>query len=197
MQISYPALRFSATYDPRPHAQLASQVIELTRRIMELADQLGQLQAATGMSSGTTEHLLATSDGLGDMHTMSGAEIGQVLRAIASDNAKFERLSFTDLNQVDENSFGAVQEGWVLMYKDGYYGMVSLGAVGDFAALGDPGADALLGWDAALSQLSYRTAGSGIVFSAGSIAVDMPTVAASIASLLPAEQYKRFLLAGA
>ena len=49
-------------------------------------------------------HVLATESGLGPEHTVSGASVGAVLRAISSSNAKFEKLSHSDLLDKGANS---------------------------------------------------------------------------------------------
>ena len=49
-------------------------------------------------------HVLATGSGLGPEHTISGASVGAVLRAISSSNAKFEKLSHSDLLDKGANS---------------------------------------------------------------------------------------------
>lgn len=49
-------------------------------------------------------HVLATESGLGPEHTISGASVGAVLRAISSSDAKFEKLSHSDLLDKGANS---------------------------------------------------------------------------------------------
>lgn len=82
--------------------------------------------AAESGGGGVAKHVLATTSGLGPDHTTSGLTEGQVLKAIASDNAAFVQLRLEDLAQMDIVN---IQEGDALVFISGYWTPTPISAV--------------------------------------------------------------------
>lgn len=133
-----------------------------------IIDEINNAGTGTG-GGGTTQHVLATTSGLGMDHTTGGLTAGMVLKAFSADNAQFAHLRFGEMEQVDPETFVSVPNGYVLTMFDGYYSMKPQTVGG----LGDPGADAFATWNVDSGEWQWRLPGPGIVMTDGLVTLDL------------------------
>ncbi len=127
-QVTFSDIQFSDKYDAEKARRLAENIQRLKRALNTLVDQFNSLVVSGGSSTPVTEHVLATSAGLGPEHTVSGLSIGNVLIALSSTEAAFRPLHFYDLDGVDPGTFQTVENGDVLQFINGYYTMAPFAA---------------------------------------------------------------------
>lgn len=130
-QLTVRDIQFSATYEPEKIRRLMENLRRVVAAVNSLVDQVNTLVEASGAS--ISEHVLATTSGLGESHSVSGLTAGQVLKATSANSAAFGVLSFTDLAGVDTDTFDLVENGDVLQFIDGYYTMAPFTASSSMA----------------------------------------------------------------
>lgn len=160
--ITIPQIQFSQSYEPEKARRLADDLRRVGGSINSLIGEVTALQAAASVAT-IADHVLATTVSLGEDHTTSGLEIGMVLRAFQSDDARFEKLQFRDLFGVDQNTFDTVESGDILQYLDGFYSMVPLASI--------VGATSLAGYVLATAEASLPN--SRVLMSTDTVNVDL------------------------
>ena len=126
--ISIPDIQFTGEVSLEKLRRLNDEFKRVGRVINSIIGELNALIAAD--NSAVTAHVLATTTGLGDEHTVSGLTAGQVLKAGGATTALFGFLTFQEMYQVDPGSFNSVEHGDVLQYWNGFYSMRPLATSG-------------------------------------------------------------------
>lgn len=165
-QISLTQIQFGNQYDGEKARRLVDELRRLQSALNTLIGQVNEL-VVPGGSTELAEHILATTAGLGEEHTTGGLTAGQVLKAIAVDDAAFQALTFAEMAQTDPATFASPAQGEVLQFYNGYYSMRPI----TIGGLGDPGANALLTWGVPGDSYVWRILGPGLVFTPGSIEI--------------------------
>lgn len=191
-QLNLIDIQFSQKYEPEKAKRLVEQIKHIARTLNGLIQEVSQLSGST--PSSVTSHVLATSAGLGDHHTTSGLEIGEVLKATAPNDAAFGKLTFGEMFGVDPATFAVPEHGEVLTFWDGYYSMMPAMSI---FGIGNPGADALLSWNNADEEFSWRLPGTALEISGGYLNVKLDVVTDAVIAALQPSFYPRFLSMGA
>lgn len=113
-----------------------------------------------------TQHVIATTIGLGPQHTTSGLSAKMFLGSISADDAAFQLLQLDDLSDV---TTGGAIAGQFLVKTPAGYGFASLP---NLSALADPNANKLVWWNDASNQLEFLGIGDGLGITAGNLVVD-------------------------
>lgn len=184
-------IQFSEKYEPEKMRRFVQEVKNITIAVNGLI-QTGNTTTST--STPAIEHVVATIGGLGASHTVAGLTAGQVLKAIAPNNAAFKVLEFAEMGRVDPASFNNASQGDVFMMWDGFF---SMRPSTDILGVSDPGADALLSWDQSIPGFTWRLPGTGLTITGGFLNVDLPAIIAVVIAANPPAIYPRFLLMGA
>lgn len=162
-------IQFGREFDWIKANQLVQEIQHTESVVNQLITEVASLTAEAGGGT-VAPHVLATIEGLGAEHTVSGLTAGTVLIAVAGDNAAFGRLSFGELARVDPATFDEPVEGDIISFHNGYWSAIpNDGGLG----IGNPGADALLMWDQdrLIPGFAWALGGVGISITPGSIAV--------------------------
>jgi hypothetical protein len=155
-----------SAYDP---VKLQRMVQALTTVISNVNTQSAQIAAiAAEETTGVTEHVLATESGLGPAHTVSGLIPGNVLIAVTKTSAEFAALKFSQIAQVDPNTFLAPAQGDVITFIDGYWSAMPQNPLD----LSDPGQNALVAWNEAAQTYTWAIPDSSLIFAGGTLSVN-------------------------
>lgn len=141
--------------------RLMDDLRKLQRAVNEMIDQVGSTIAVP-----VSEHVLATHAGLGPEHTVSGLLASEVLVANSATSALFRQLAFTDLAQTDISVTPDNLD--VIQFYNGYY---TNRPASSLLGVGDPDADAILGWNDSINGYQWILAGLGIDLVGGSLQI--------------------------
>lgn len=160
-QVPLKDLQFGPKYEPEKARQLMLEVASLQRALNLLIKEWSTLSDA----GETLAHDLAGTEGLGTSHTVSGLTPGQVLTAIAEDDAAFRALSLDDLSDVDASD---PEQGQTLTFNAGRWEPSDLP---DLTGLADPGANRLVWWNETDDALGFLKFGNGLSVSGTTLSV--------------------------
>ena len=173
--LSLTALQFSGNdTNSQMLRRLVTDLVTAEKAINQLVSFANNLPDPT---AGVPEHELAGEDGLGPSHTVSGLTIGDVLIAVAKNNAIFRKLRFSDLALSDVSN--DPENGQVIQFVDGFWTAVDLDVLGGSSGE-NLGTGA--GWylDNQGSTLRFKSAlnGQGIAFdvTANSISIRLEEI---------------------
>lgn len=155
-------IQFGNAYEPEKMRRLAEEIRSLNSAMNSL---VGEFDEFSGGDSDAFIHELASTSGLGSLHTVSGLTEGMVLIATEAEDAAFRFLELNDLDDVDVD--GATS-GSVLMFVSGRWVPAN---IPDFEALGDPGQDSVVVWDESANAMAYASLGSTLVLAGGILSV--------------------------
>lgn len=149
-----------------------NQVVQSLQQVISTVNLLANA-ATTPTPPGIPLHVLATQAGLGVDHEVSGLEAGQVLMAIAANEAAFRFLSFGQIAGTDSGTFVAPSNGDVISFVDGYWSAIP---ASEGLGLANPGIEALLMYEptanAGAGGLVWAIPGSGITMAPGQVSVN-------------------------
>jgi hypothetical protein len=141
-------IQFGDSYSGEKARRLALEIKRLQQKLNEVISSVSSIDDASLL------HVVATTEGLGPQHSVSGLSSGMVLKAIESDEAAFGFLNLDDLGNV---STAGADTGDVLQYINGTWQPVrDLG----FSSLSDPGEFSLVYWNDITNAIGWASLGS-------------------------------------
>jgi hypothetical protein len=163
-----------SAYDP---VKLQRMVQSLTSVIGQVNNQNAQIAAiAAEETTGVAKHVLATEEGLGPAHTVSGLIPGNVLVATSDTTAEFAALEFSQLAQVDPNTFAAPAQGDVITFINGFWSAVPSNPLN----LTNPGRDALVMWvatdEGANGNYAFAVPDTSLILTPGGLSVNQGAI---------------------
>lgn len=161
-KLTFTDLQFPKEYSPEKMRRLNEEFRSITRAMNGVIETL---ESATN-DSGAFSHVLATTDGIGDSHTVSGLEPGMLLVATAEDDVAFRRISLNDLSDVHVDE---AEDGQALVRSGNQWVASDLPGV---QSLLDPGDDRIVFWSEDIDDLDFLLLGSGLTISGGMLVLD-------------------------
>lgn len=157
-------------YDP---VKLQRMVQALTTVISQINTQNAQIAAiAAEETSGVAKHVFATESGLGPEHTVTGLIPGNVVIASSETTAEFAALKFSQLAQVDPNTFADPVQGDVITFIDGYWSAAAQNPLD----LANPGQNALVMWNEAADNYAWAVPDNSLTLAAGTLSVNQDVI---------------------
>lgn len=166
-------IQFQQNWEAAKGNQLVQSLQQTISAVNSAWGAIAALQASSGSGGVTAPVQIAGTTGIGPQVSVGpGLTAGQVLIAIAADNAAFAQLQFGQLAATDEASFAAAVQGDVIIFHNGFWTAMPDPSTG--LGLADPGQNALVMWNEAGSQFAWAipAAGGGIKLVTGAISVD-------------------------
>ena len=160
-QVSLTHVQFLDQYEGEKLRRLVEDLRRVQQRVNSLIEEVNQLRGG----GAELQHVLATTEGLGPQHTVSGLTANFVLKATSPTDAAFAPFNLDDVSNV---AAAAPNEGDELRYLSGQW---RSNPPSGFSALTDPGQFALVAWDESTNMLDWAFLSSSLTIAGGFLTV--------------------------